>query len=200
MLTEAAESRRRGIAVEESQLAYVSRVAQRSLGIAIGLHGLSALALYLLAATDISSLGYIGAVATLLLTGLRPAIALCQFLIDRLQTIQRGIQYPREDVLELRERFHLLEHDLKAVAYQLNLDTSEGVEHADSWKTTQQRTLSVLRHDVSQVAAGLEELRVMNQADHERLSREARNAIAQLSTDGHFLEHAREIIRFFKNA
>jgi hypothetical protein len=32
------------------------------------------------------------------------------------------------------------------------------------------------------------------------LSREARQAIAQLTTDGQFLDHVREIIRFFKTA
>jgi hypothetical protein len=32
------------------------------------------------------------------------------------------------------------------------------------------------------------------------MSREARAAVAQLSTDGQFLEHVREILRFFKSA
>jgi hypothetical protein len=40
----------------------------------------------------------------------------------------------------------------------------------------------------------------MNQSEHERLGREARNAIAQLSTDAQFLDNVREIIRFFKTA
>lgn len=200
VLVEAAESRQRQIPVDEAQVTYVEQVAQRSLGIAIALHGISALVLYGLAATGISVTGYVGAVATLLLTGLRPAIALCQFLLNRLQSIQQGIQYPREDVLELRQRFTQLEVQLQAVAYQLNLDTPEQQEHPDSWRTQQQQTLAMLRQDMTQLAVGIEDLRVINQADHERLSREARNAIAQLSTDGQFLDHAREIIRFFKSA
>jgi hypothetical protein len=47
--------------------------------------------------------------------------------------------------------------------------------------------------------AMIEELRATNQIEHEGLGREARNAIAQLSVDGQFLEHVREIIRFFKS-
>ncbi|WP_158054511.1 hypothetical protein [Scytonema sp. HK-05] len=42
--------------------------------------------------------------------------------------------------------------------------------------------------------------RATNLTEHERLAREARGAIAQLSTDGQFLDHVREIIRFFKTA
>jgi hypothetical protein len=43
-------------------------------------------------------------------------------------------------------------------------------------------------------------LRATNERDHDRLSRESRQAIAQLSTDSQVLEHVREIIRFFKGA
>ncbi len=200
VLAEAEASRQRQIVVDEAQVAYAQRVAQRSLWAAVALHGVSALVLYGLAAIGISSIGYVGAIATLLLTGLRPAIALCQFLLYRLQSIQQGIQYPREDVVELRQRFVQLETHVQSVAYQLNLDTPEHEEHADSLLTQQNRILAALRQDLTQLAVALEDLRVMNQAEHDRLSREARSAIAQLSTDSQFLEHAREIIRFFKSA
>lgn len=200
VVMEAAESRRQGIVVEGGQLQYAERIARRALWIAIALHLGSALVLYLLAANGVSTLGYIGAVATLLLTGLRPAIALCQYLIERLQSIQKSIKYPREDVVELRSRLGKSEALLQKLAYQLNMDTADAKTHDDSWATQQQRTLNGLRQDLTQLAAGVETLRVNNQAEHERLSKEARNAISQLSTDSQFLEHAREIIRFFKSA
>ncbi|MEO1207966.1 MAG: hypothetical protein AAFX78_00345 [Cyanobacteria bacterium J06638_20] len=200
VLMEAAESRRREIVVEGEQLRYAERIARRALWIALALHVGSALILYLLAVGGVSTLGYIGSIATLLLTGLRPAIALCQYLIERLQSIQKSIRYPREDVVELRSRLVELEVLLKNLAYQLNMDTAEREAHDDSWATQQQRMQAGLRQDLTQLAVGVEELRVDNQADHERLAKEARNAIAQLSTDSQFLEHAREIIRFFKSA
>lgn len=65
---------------------------------------------------------------------------------------------------------------------------------------TQQRQLEAMRNDLTRQAVAYEELKTMNQAEHDRLKREAKQAIAQLSTDGQFLDHVREIIRFFKNA
>jgi hypothetical protein len=49
-------------------------------------------------------------------------------------------------------------------------------------------------------AADLEAFHASNAKDHERLAQEARSAISQLTTDGQFLEHVREILRFFKSA
>ncbi|MEL7246054.1 MAG: hypothetical protein AAGM40_27530, partial [Cyanobacteria bacterium J06573_2] len=56
------------------------------------------------------------------------------------------------------------------------------------------------RKELATIAATIEELKATNKLEHERLSRESKQAIAQLSTDGQFLEHVREIIRFFKAA
>jgi Cdc6-like AAA superfamily ATPase len=56
------------------------------------------------------------------------------------------------------------------------------------------------RKELARLANNLEELRAVNQSEHERLVGETRNAISQLSTDAQFLDHVREIIRFFKTA
>lgn len=64
----------------------------------------------------------------------------------------------------------------------------------------QQRQWEAIHTDLTTVAAAQETLRATNQAEHARLSCEAQQAIAQLTTDGQFLEHVREIIRFFKTA
>lgn len=197
---EANESLKQGITVETAQLQYVKQVVRWSLWSAIALHCLSALVLYALAATGVSTIGYIGSIATLLLTGLRPAISLCQYLIDRLKAIQNAVKYPREDVVELKQRLNKVESKLTGLSYELNLDLDEPIEHPDSWATNQKQTIAAIRQELTQLAVGVEDLRVTNQADHDRLTREARNAIAQLSTDGQFLEHVREIIRFFKAA
>ncbi len=194
VLADGAESRKQGIQVDEGQMRYVHQIARRSFGVAIALHLLSALGLYWLAASGISSIGYISSAATLLFTGLRPALALYQFLGKRLQEIGQTLRYPREDVVELRHRVSQVEYRLTQVEYQLN------TEHDDSKAATLQRAIHALRQDLTQLAAAHEDLKSLNQADHERLSREARTAIAQLSTDGQVLDHVREIIRFFKTA
>ncbi|MBD2664454.1 hypothetical protein B6N60_00817 [Richelia sinica FACHB-800] len=194
VLAEAAQSIERNIPVDEKQVRYVRLLAQRSFWLAIGLHILSAIGLYVLAATGISAVGYISSGAALLLTLLRPAISAYEYLYTRLTMIRQGFTYPREDILELRSRFYELEEKVRNLEDQLN------VEQPYSLAATNQRFSEETRRELARIMANLEEFRATNQSEHERLSREARNAIAQLSTDGQFLDNVREIIRFFKSA
>ena len=57
-----------------------------------------------------------------------------------------------------------------------------------------------MSHELEGVRLTLNELHTTNQAEHAHLSREAEHAIAQITADGQFLDHVREIIRFVKNA
>jgi hypothetical protein len=194
VLAEAAQSIEKRIPVDEKQLKYVKVLAKRSLWVALALHLFSAIGLYTLAATGISTVGYISSGAALLLTVLRPAIRAYEYLYARLTMIRQEWQYPREDIMELRDRFSVLEQKVQHLEEQLDAEKSYSIP------ATQQRFSEETRRDLARIAANLEELRATNQTEHERLSREARNAIAQLSTDGQFLDHVREIIRFFKTA
>jgi uncharacterized membrane protein len=194
VLAEAAQSREKSIPVDEQQIQYVSMLARRSLVIAIALHVVSTIGLYVLAAIGISTVGYISSGAALLLTILRPAIRSYEYLSARLSMIRQEWTYPREDIVELRNRVKTLEEQLQAVRDQLN------PEHTYSLAANYQRTVDETQRELAQVTATIAELRATNQVDHERLSRESHQAIAQLSTDGQFLDHVREIIRFFKTA
>jgi hypothetical protein len=194
VLAEAAQSIEKGIPVDEKQVKYVTLLAKRSLWVAIALHLFSAVGLYTLATTGISPVGYISSGAALLLTILRPAIRAYEYLYARLAMIRQEWKYPREDIFELRDRFSVLEQKIQLLEDQLN------PEQPYSLPADQQRFAEETRRDLARIAANLEELRATNQTEHERLGREARNAIAQLSTDGQFLDHVREIIRFFKTA
>ncbi|MBE9210154.1 hypothetical protein IQ244_27395 [Nostoc sp. LEGE 06077] len=194
VLAEAAQSTEKGIPVDAKQVKYVQLLAKRSLWLAVVLHIFSAVGLYTLAATGISTVGYISSGAALLLTILRPAIRAYEYLYARLTMIRQEWKYPREDIFELRNRFSELENKVQFLEEQLN------PEQAYSLPVTQQRFAEETRKELSRILANLEELRATNQTEHERLAREARNAIAQLSTDGQFLDHVREIIRFFKTA
>ncbi|GAA6622005.1 hypothetical protein [Scytonema sp. NUACC26] len=194
VLAEASQSTDKGIPVDEKQLQYVQILAKRSLLVAIALHLLSAIALYILAVTGISAVGYIGSGAALLLTGLRPAVSAYEYLYARLTKIRQEWTYPREDIVELRSRFQILEETVKRLEEQLN------PEQPYSLAANQQVYIEETRRELARLAANIEELRATNQTEHERLAREARQAVAQLSTDGQFLDHVREIIRFFKSA
>lgn len=193
-LADAELSMARSVEVSPQQMAYVQRLARRSRNVAIALHLLSAVGLYALSATGITVVGYISSGAALLLTGLRPAIAAYHYFSVRLAQIQQGFNYPREDVLELRDRVLTLETQTKAFQEQLDL------EQPYSFAATERRNREELQQEVARLAASQRDLEATNQRDHERLARESRQAIAQLSTDGQFLDHVREIIRFFKAA
>ena len=193
-LFDAEQSLEKEIPVDKKQLKYVKVLVKRSLIVAIVLHILSAIGLYILAITGISAVGYISSGAALLLTGLRPAISAYEYLYARLTTIGQELKYPREDIVELRNRFSTLEETVKRIEEQLN------PENPYSLTVKQETYLNETRKELANIAANIEELRATNNTEHERLSRESKQAIAQLSTDGQFLEHLREIIRFFKSA
>ena len=78
--------------------------------------------------------------------------------------------------------------------------TEFDAERPDSLVAKQNRLGDDTRRDLARITAELEALRATNDVEHERLAREAHSAISQLSTDGQFLDHVREILRFFKSA
>jgi hypothetical protein len=158
------------------------------------LHVISAIALYVLASSGIGTIGYVGAIAALLLTVLRPAISAYEYIAQRLSLISQQIDYPREDVMELRQRFANLEESVRQINEQLSTDNPY------SLVTKYEQFANEMRKDLSRLGANVEDLRATNALDHDRLARESRQAIAQLSADSQFLEQVREIIRFFKSA
>ncbi len=194
VLDEAAVSAEKGIRVDKKQVEYAKVVAKRSLIVAIALHLLSAAGLYVLAATGITAVGYLSSGAALLLTALRPAVRTYEYLADRLSMIRQELTYPRQDIWELRNRFSTLEETVKRLEEILD------PEEPYSWIATVQQYQTDTRQELARIGASFEELRATNEVQHERLSKEARHAIAQLTTDGQFLDHVREIIRFFKTA
>ncbi|AFY38553.1 hypothetical protein Lepto7376_2263 [[Leptolyngbya] sp. PCC 7376] len=188
-LDEAKISEKKEIPVDKQQLMYVAKVARWALIGAITLHILSAIALYALAAWGISAVGYVSAFAVLLLTILRPAVRGYQFLAFKLSNIRQQIQYPREDIVELRARVQTLESISESLQKTLDKTSEEQTEE-----------YSEIRQSMAKLRSKLEELAAVNQTEHQRLAREATGAIAQLSEDSQVLNHVREIIRFWKDA
>ncbi|MDJ0844844.1 hypothetical protein [Crocosphaera sp.] len=191
---EAAMSQDQGIAVDSQQLTYVKTVSRGALLGAIALHLFSALGLYELAVTGISSVGYISSFATLLLTALRPAVRGYQYVAYRLSTIRQQIKYPRQDILELRNRFSQLEQTVNAIHNKLNTN------NPNSWINKQQKNWEITGQEVIKIGVQLDKLEAKNTIEHEEISREARKAISQLTEDSNFLHQVREIIRFVKTA
>ncbi|MGB3532815.1 MAG: hypothetical protein WBA13_04785 [Microcoleaceae cyanobacterium] len=194
VLAEAEESKQKYIQIDSKKLTFVQLLSRRSLWVAIGLHLVSALGLYVLAITGISVVGYIGSGAALLLTIARPTLRGYQYVVTRLSMVRREFSYPRQDILELRQRFDLIEAQVKSLTDKLNPNQS------DSWVSTQTKKQEILQQDLTRLATELEIIKAENISEHRQLSKVTETAIAQLSADGEFLNHAREIIRFFKQA
>lgn len=184
----------KGIHIDPEQRQYAVMVGRRSLWVALALHGVSAVGLFALAWWHISAIGYLGSLAALLLTVLRPSIRAYSFLAKRLSMIQRQCNYPREDVLELRGRMAMQEKLTESLTQRLNL------EDPTSWISDQQRQWESIRQDLNRVMTALETFKVNNQVEHQQLASDAENAIANLSEDAQFLNQVRELIRFVKTA
>jgi hypothetical protein len=173
---------------------YAQTLAQRFLWIAIALHLVSAVALFLLSYFNITPIGYIAALAALLLTLLRPAQRLYGYVIYRLNTIAQKLRYPREDVAELRNEFALLKEDVRFLKESLD------VARDGSWASLQQQQVARLQESIAKLAATLENFSVQNERAHELLGRKAESNIAKLSEDARALNQVRELVRFFKDA
>jgi uncharacterized protein YhaN len=194
VLAEADASVEKGILVKDKQVKYVKLITRWSLIGAVALHLLSAFGLYTLAAFGISAVGYASSAATLLLTGLRPAIRAYQYLAMRLRMIRQEIKYPREDIVELRSRVSAIEADLKGLKAQV-------ITKAEAKTVIQlQQNSQEMRQKWAQLRANLDQLQANNEVEHQRLATDAENAISQLSEDSRFLGQVREIIRFIKAA
>ena len=188
------DSRHRKINFKPEDLAYAQQWVGRSLVIAIALHAISAGALYALAATGISPVGYISSVAALLLTLLRPVVRAYEYVVRRLSALNARVRYPHDDVVELREQVATLKGQVTELENALNADDKHSWRsHVASEHTAQKARLDALY-------AAIDNLRAANLADHQRLAREAEGAIARISADSQFLSHVREIIRFVKES
>jgi hypothetical protein len=188
------ESQARGITVDEQQIKYAEGIATKSLLVAISLHVGTAIGLYWLAINGITALGYWSSIGVLLLTLLRPAISTYEYLATRLRSMEEQFAYPRADILELRDRFAQLEYQVNRLTEKLD------PEKEDSWLNSQNQRWESIRQEMSKMTVALADAKASNDLEHQRLAQEAKQAISQITVDGQFLEHARELIRFFKEA
>lgn len=159
VLAEAAESQGRGIAVNEAHLAYARRWVRWSLLGALALHLASAAGLYGLAVGGVSAIGYLGAAAALLLTGLRPAIAGYTYVSERLAAMGQAARYPREDILTMRADLRDALGRLEAV--EKAIDPSE----VGSFAARHAAALAELRQSYEQLRLALDSQQALNAAE-----------------------------------
>ena len=112
----------------------------------------------------------------------------------RLTAMQQEFDYPRADILELRDRFEQLEDRVTQLSSKLDPDDDT------SWLSEQNYRWETNREEVAKITVSIANLKATNESDRQRLMQETRQAISQITVDGQFLEHARELVRFFKEA
>ncbi|MCU0449165.1 MAG: hypothetical protein MUC97_04855 [Bernardetiaceae bacterium] len=195
ILAEAKISTQKDIKVEAGDLQYAQRIARFYFWLAIGLHLVSALVLFLAAQWGyLPNIGYIAAGAALLLTLARPLARMYEYVVARLSLIRQRITHPREDVYELRHQLYDLQDKLSFVQNAVNLDDPS------SSLSQQGKQLEQLEQTLHQLRVALDDWKVKNEAEHRRLERGAEESIAKLSEDAQFLNQVRELIRFVKQA
>lgn len=182
------------IKVKEEDVAYAQKISKRYLILAITLHIISTIILSAFSYFEISKIGYITSLVALLLTVLRPSIRLYEYISYRLSSILKEVKYPREDVTVLKSKVIKLEKMLKELTDVLDQ------KNPNSYRYKQEQTEQYIQHELRDCKKTIETLKVTNQSEHELLVKKSEEAIAQLSEDSQFLNHAREIIRFFKKA
>jgi hypothetical protein len=192
LVDEARTSEQKGIAVQPDDVAYAHKIANRYRQVAIGLHLVSAVGLALMAYLGLTPLGYIAAVVALLLTFLRPLMRMFEYVVARLAAIRQQIHYPRDDVYELLNKVGIIEDKVTNLEEKLNADSEY------SFISGLLQRLGHTESTLQDLRVALENLRVDNAAEHQRVIRQAESTIARLSEDAQFLNQVREIIRFWK--
>ncbi|MCS6820273.1 MAG: hypothetical protein NZ551_00220 [Microscillaceae bacterium] len=196
VLNDAEISKRKNIKIEESEVKYAAKVAQIALSVAILLHLLSAVGLYFVAYYEISIVGYYGSVASLLLTFLRPAVRLYQYVSERLSNIRLEITHPREDVKELNRKLQDVQTILKKIDKMLDQKAE------DSWINQHENKLQKHEQEIKQLTWQIQNLRDEIEQNRQKITKEMQTSIADLKREGkfvdNFIENLVEIVRFIK--
>ena len=183
-----------GRPIKDTEVIYLKRWEKFAFILAIALHVLTALVLTYMQYGGFSDLGYMGASAAILLMGFRPAIRAYDYLMSRLKSIGREIDYPADNVQILLDKCEKLEHKLHLINEQLNL------EEQSSWASNVDSKISLHATEQEQLRIQIEDLRRINNEEHRKLARDAESAAAQIAEDSKVLNNVREIVRFFKEA
>jgi len=194
ILSDVKESQKTEISVENIDIDYAQKISKTYLFVAIFLHILSAIGLYILAKTGVSVVGYIGAGFALALTALRPSVRMYEYISYRLSNMSQRIKYPREDINKVTS-------DLEQLKYEVSiLNEKLDTENSNSWATRKENEMQELRESMRQIRQNFESLNVQTQSNHQALVKQTENKIASLSEDAQFLNQARQLVRFIKEA
>lgn len=136
-------SRERAIPIPPQREAYVAGLGRRLAWLAVGAHLFSAVLVAGITSLTGGRVGYYFAGFYLVATAFRPLVAAYVYLWRRLRAIGREVRYPRQDVVELRER-------LLPQALRMEGLTRQWEQHTQEWQAERrelrQSVQSLSRH------------------------------------------------------
>jgi archaellum component FlaC len=150
--------------------------------------------MYFLASAGISFIGYFGAGAALILTVVRPVVRGYEYVRKRLATIGEEIVYPREDIQTMKAMVEEIKNAVERLEQRLDTESEY------SWAAEQVAALDEQQRKLEALRQRTDDLAETNKLDHEKISRDAQNAMSQAMADAAIVSHVREIIRFFKES
>ena len=194
ILSDVKESQDTGIKVSTIDVSYAQKISNTYLIVAVFLHILSAIGLYFLAKTGVSVVGYVGAAFALALTALRPSVRMYEYISYRLTNMSQRIKYPREDINKVTSDLEQLKYEVSVLNEKLDQ------ENSNSWINRKDNEIQELRESMRQIRQNFETLNVQMNSNHQALVKQTENKIASLSEDAQFLNQARQLVRFIKEA
>lgn len=194
VLDDAEVSKRKEIHVVEEALDFTKRVAKRSLVVAISLHLISAIGLFFIAPLlSVSALGYLGALAALLLTVLRPSVRFYEYLNSKLSTIKQEFRYPREDMYELLNKVNEIDGRVTWIESELTEEPNK-----DSWRKQVNAHQAELSLQLNKQTHKLIDLKTAHEQEFEAVRTENQEKFAKITADSKVLDSVREIASFLK--
>jgi len=171
ILDEAEISKRKDILVIESSLLFAKKIVKRSLWIAIGLHVFSAIGLYILAASKVTPVGYVGAILAILLALFRPSVRVYEYIQTRLAAIREEFRYPRQDINELLNDIQDIKNSIANIDSILTEDSER-----ESWRKD-------INNFVSQTEEKIEKVKIEAETDRTNTVETIKAAVEQLQAD-----------------
>ncbi len=187
-------SKENEIKVNPDHFAFASKISRIYFVVAISLHLVSALILFLLSYYNVTSIGYISSMAALLLTLFRPLFRLNEHILNRLSQLNQEIHYPRDDVKKLLVKLKEDEARIRNLEEELNR------ENEYSWAFLKENEINELKKRTLKLETDYANLFESNKIEHEQLTKHVDQQITKLSEDAQFLNQVRDLIRFIKNA
>lgn len=194
VLDDAEISKRKDILVVEESLAFTKRLAKRSLIVAVGLHLVSAIGLSLLAPhLPVTEMGYLGALAALLLTILRPSVRFYEYINRKLSAIKQEFRYPRQDMHELLNDVADIKQRLQVVENDLSTDPE-----TPSWRKEVMSAWRNMEYKLGEQETELTKLEHTYEKEFESVRNENQEKFAKITSDSKVLDSVREIAGFLK--